>query len=153
MNIKERLKNILTEKALSITDAAARCDIPYRSLQNYLRGEREPNAEALISIGTHLGINIDWLLTGRGSMYLSEQAKREEVLTEPLEFSHSDLKLLELLNQLEPAVRKDLLRSAREKQRLVTLEKRLEDLAQELESLKNSTQSVPIKNNNIGKML
>lgn len=86
-------------------------------------------------------------------MYLSEQAKREEVLTEPLEFSHSDLKLLELLNQLEPAVRKDLLRSAREKQRLVTLEKRLEDLAQELESLKNSTQSVPIKNNNIGKML
>lgn len=86
-------------------------------------------------------------------MYLSEQAKRAEVLTEPLEFSHADLKLLELLNQLEPAVRKDLLRSAKEKQRIAILEKRLEDLAQELESLKNSTQSVPIKNKNMGKML
>ncbi|MDK9603487.1 helix-turn-helix domain-containing protein [Lelliottia wanjuensis] len=138
MNIKERLKKILAEKALSITDAAARCDIPYRSLQNYLRGEREPNAEALISIGTRLGINIDWLLTGRGTMSLSENAKRADVLTEQLKLSPLDVKLLELLNQLEPAVRKDLLRSAREKQRLATLEKRLEDLALELESLKKS---------------
>ncbi|EFH3410623.1 helix-turn-helix domain-containing protein [Escherichia coli] len=135
MNIKERLKKILADKALSITDAAAQCDIPYRSLQNYLRGEREPNAEALISIGTHLGINIDWLLTGRGGMHLSEHA---DVLTEQPEYSHADLKLLEFLNQLEPDIRKDLLRSAEEKQRVAALEKRLEELALELESLKRS---------------
>ncbi|ECA8970984.1 XRE family transcriptional regulator [Salmonella enterica subsp. enterica serovar Omuna] len=135
MNIKERLKKILADKALSITDAAAQCDIPYRSLQNYLRGEREPNAEALISIGTHLGINIDWLLTGRGMMYLTEHT---DVVTEQPEYSHSDLKLLELLNQLEPDVRKDLLRSAEEKQRVAALEKKVEELSLQLEEVKRS---------------
>ncbi len=41
--------------------------IPYRSMQNYLRGEREPNTEALTQIRTRLSISIDWLLTGYGS--------------------------------------------------------------------------------------
>lgn len=38
-------------------------------------------------------------------------------------FSRSDLTLLELMNQLDPEVRKDLMRSAEEKQRMIELEK------------------------------
>lgn len=68
-------------------------------------------------------------------MYLTEHT---DVMTEQPEYSHSDLKLLELLNQLEPDVRKDLLRSAEEKQRVAALEKKVEELSLQLEEVKRS---------------
>lgn len=68
-------------------------------------------------------------------MYLSEHT---DILTEQPEYSHSDLKLLELLNQLEPDVRKDLLRSAAEKQRVAALEKKVEELSLQLAEVKRS---------------
>lgn len=68
-------------------------------------------------------------------MYLTEHT---DVVTEQPEYSHSDLKLLELLNQLEPDVRKDLLRSAEEKQRVAALEKKVEELSLQLEEVKRS---------------
>lgn len=42
--------------------------MPYRTLQNYLRGEREPNNEGL---GKLRNMNIDpaWILTGQGEMF------------------------------------------------------------------------------------
>ena len=43
--------------------------IPYRSIQNYLRNEREPNVEALIKLKEAMNIDINWLLTGEGKMY------------------------------------------------------------------------------------
>ncbi len=49
------------------------CSIPYRSLQNYVLGTRAIGADALIKINTHMGINTNWLLTGKGSMFLNEK--------------------------------------------------------------------------------
>ncbi len=70
MSIKERLREAMDAKGLTIKALSDLSKIPYRSLQNYLRGEREPNAEALVALSTHLNISIDWLLTGkRGSCW------------------------------------------------------------------------------------
>ena len=66
MSIKERLREAMDAKSLTIKALSDLSKIPYRSLQNYLRGEREPNAEALVALSTHLNISIDWLLTGKG---------------------------------------------------------------------------------------
>lgn len=52
--------------------------------------------------------------------------------------SRSDLTLLELLNQLDPDVRRDLLRGAEEKQRLIDMEKKLQELSDELERVKKT---------------
>ena len=135
MSIKERLREAMDAKGLTIKALSDLSKIPYRSLQNYLRGEREPNAEALIALGTHLGISIDWLLTGKGEVVGAEKippANQEQ------HFNQSDLKLLELLNQLEPEVRKELLRGAEEKQRMIDMEKQLKELSAAFERLKNT---------------
>lgn len=53
-------------------------------------------------------------------------------------FSRSDLTLLELLNQLDPDVRRDLLRGAEEKQRMIDMEKKLQELSAELDRVKKT---------------
>lgn len=52
---------------LSLREAAEKCDIPYRSLQNYASGKQYPGAEALIKLHTSLKIDLNWLLTGKES--------------------------------------------------------------------------------------
>ena len=86
-----------------------------------------------INIAEEKGISLDWLLTGKGE-------DRSEVLTiEPAtqNFSPADLKMLELLNQLDPEVRRDLMRGAEEKQRVIEMEKQLKELSATIERLKN----------------
>ncbi|BAO32296.1 TPA: helix-turn-helix transcriptional regulator [Serratia marcescens] len=131
MSIKERLRQVIDVKGLTIKELSELCAIPYRSLQNYLRGEREPNADALVTLRTHLGISIDWLLTGNGSMFLDEK-KIDVQQASNSSFSHSDLTLLELLNQLDPDVRRDLMRGAEDKQRMIEMEKKIEELSSKI---------------------
>ncbi|EHZ8212011.1 helix-turn-helix transcriptional regulator [Escherichia coli] len=135
MSIKERLREAMDAKGLTIKALSDLSKIPYRSLQNYLRGEREPNAEALVALSTHLNISIDWLLTGKGEAVGGEKA---QPANQEQHFNQSDLKLLELLNQLEPEVRKELLRGAEEKQRMIDMEKQLKELSAAFERLKNT---------------
>ncbi|MGK3503218.1 hypothetical protein [Escherichia coli] len=45
--------------------------------------------------------------------------------------------MLELLNQLDPEVRRDLMRGAEEKQRVIEMEKQLKELSATIERLKN----------------
>ena len=45
MSINERLKLVCQEKELNIKRLAEITGIPYRTVQNYLNGDREPNAE------------------------------------------------------------------------------------------------------------
>lgn len=135
MSIKERLREAMDGNGLTIKALSDLSKIPYRSLQNYLRGEREPNAEALVALSTHLNISIDWLLTGKGEAVGVEKAQQAN---QEQHFNQSDLKLLELLNQLEPEVRKELLRGAEEKQRMIDMEKQLKELSAAFDRLKNT---------------
>ncbi|RDE71933.1 XRE family transcriptional regulator [Haemophilus sputorum] len=68
MSISERLKQIIESKKLNIKEFSELSGIPYRSVQNYLRNEREPNVEALMKLHTQLGINLNWLVSGNGEM-------------------------------------------------------------------------------------
>lgn len=84
-----------------------------------------------INIAEERGISLDWLLTGKGE----EDVLNVEPATEI--FSQADLKMLELLNQLDPEVRRDLMRGAEEKQRVIEMEKQLKELSATIERLKN----------------
>ncbi|WP_048822612.1 helix-turn-helix domain-containing protein [Morganella morganii] len=135
MSIKERLREAIDAKNLTIKALSDLSKIPYRSLQNYLRGEREPNADALITLSAQLGISIDWLLTGKGE---ATGIEKVQLTNQEQHFNQSDLKILELLNQLEPEVRKELLRGAEEKQRMIDMEKQLQELSAAFNKLKNT---------------
>lgn len=69
MSISERLKQVVEAKSLNIKEFSEISTIPYRSIQNYLRNEREPNVEALIKLKDTMNIDINWLLTGEGKMF------------------------------------------------------------------------------------
>ncbi|HAT3696878.1 TPA: bacteriophage CI repressor [Citrobacter koseri] len=84
-----------------------------------------------INIAEERGISLDWLLTGKGE----EEVSKVEPATHS--FSQADLKMLELLNQLDPEVRRDLMRGAEEKQRVIEMEKQIQELSAQLNNLKN----------------
>ena len=69
MHISDRLKAVLADQGLNIKTFAERSDLPYRTAQSYLNGERLPNAEGFFKLATHLCIDITWLITGTGTMY------------------------------------------------------------------------------------
>ncbi|CAK0750592.1 hypothetical protein WCLP8_2120003 [uncultured Gammaproteobacteria bacterium] len=64
--IGDRLRQIADEYGIHLTSLAALVDIPYRTMQNYARNEREPTAGSLIKIHDKGMVNINWLLTGEG---------------------------------------------------------------------------------------
>lgn len=84
-----------------------------------------------INIAEDRGVSLDWLLTGKGE----EEVSKVESATQS--FSQADLKMLELLNQLDPEVRRDLMRGAEEKQRVIEMEKQIQELSAQLKNLKN----------------
>lgn len=82
MCIDERLRAVLEEQGLSIKAFAQRADLPYRTAQSYLNGERSPNVEGLIKLATRMCINITWLLTGEGHRYWNEDGAGGEQFVE-----------------------------------------------------------------------
>ncbi|ECU9383727.1 TPA: helix-turn-helix domain-containing protein [Salmonella enterica subsp. diarizonae serovar 61:l,v:z35] len=136
MSISERLKKVLEAQNLTITDAAARCGMPYRSLQNYLRGEREPKAEALVAIGTQLSISIDWLLTGRGSMSVDLE-KNDHSLTESSNDDTNPLarKWLEMFVNLDEEGQKNILQDISREQQQTELRQQLKRMEETIERL------------------
>ncbi|WGE60017.1 helix-turn-helix domain-containing protein [Actinobacillus equuli] len=85
MSIKERLREVIDLQNMSIKAFSDSMQIPLRTLHNYLSGEREPSAEVLVKIATELNINLNWLLIGKGNMYLINNT----------ELNLEELKLLE----------------------------------------------------------
>lgn len=132
MSISARLRSVIDDRGMSIKEASEVVGIPYRTLQNYLLGEREPNAKAMAAIRTHLGISLDWLLTGEGPMLLggaAESAGAQAV-------NQQEEAILELFRSLGEAGKREIQSAAEEKKRLMDVEQRLNDLTEALADTK-----------------
>lgn len=139
MGIDERLKKVLKNRGLSIKEVSETCGIPYRTLQNYLRGEREPNAKALSTLGTQLGVSLDWLLTGSGSMQRVATLEATQDTKAFAEYiSPRERALLELFKELNDKDQREICRDAEEKKRISDIEAQLKDVQAKLEALKNT---------------
>jgi transcriptional regulator with XRE-family HTH domain len=132
MSIAARLRSVIDDRGMSIKEASEVVGIPYRTLQNYLLGEREPNAKAMAAIRTHLGISLDWLLTGEGSMCLGVSAASSEAQTK----NQQEEAILELFRSLGEAGKREIQSAAEEKKRLMDVEQRLKDLTEALADTK-----------------
>lgn len=132
MSIATRLRSVIDDRGMSIKEASEVVGIPYRTLQNYLLGEREPNAKAMAAIRTHLGISLDWLLTGEGSMFLGVSGGASETQTA----NQQEEAILELFRSLGEAGKREIQSAAEEKKRLMDVEQRLKDLTEALADTK-----------------
>ena len=73
MSIGQRLRQAIQNNCLTLKDFSEKSQIPYRTLQQYLNDSRVPGGASLIKLNASLGISTDWLLTGKDSMFKSEQ--------------------------------------------------------------------------------
>ena len=128
METSERLREAIQAKGLKIKDAAETCGIPYRSLQNYTLGLREPNADALRTISSRLGVSSDWLLTGEGTMFRGVSADGGGVTPA----NQQEETILELFRSLGEAGKREIQGVAEEKKRLLDVERKLKELTEAL---------------------
>jgi putative uncharacterized protein (fragment) len=85
MCISERLRQVCEVKNWKITDFAEQSGIAYRTMQGYIGGEREPNAEGMSGIAK-AGVNLNWLVSGEGEMF--------QTLTQKSTMSEQEEKLI-----------------------------------------------------------
>lgn len=73
MQIANRLKVIKEELKKSTAELSELLDIPARTIGSYERGENPPNSKFLIALTKNLHINVNWFLTGEGSMFITNE--------------------------------------------------------------------------------
>lgn len=95
MSTSERLKQVMEVKGFNLKTFSEQADIPYRTLQNYILTNREPSAESLAKLHSQLGINLNWLMSGKGEMF--GEIKSENI-TDELDLL-SDFKNTSLIGQ------------------------------------------------------
>lgn len=81
MRISERLKLVCENKNWKIKDFAELTGLPYRTMQGYIGGEREPNAEGMTAIAK-VGVNLNWLVSGEGNMFNGTEQRTNLSLVE-----------------------------------------------------------------------
>lgn len=112
MSINVRLRKILDYKNMNIKDFSSCTNLAYRTAQNYLSGDRKPDADGLSKISTHLGINLNWLLTGVGSPFIGEAAEKPSE-TLPSGLGAEEQELLALFRQASELGRAVIMSAAR----------------------------------------
>lgn len=77
MTIGKRLKEL--KIALKVTSAtlAEKLEIPVRTIGSYERDEAQPGVKFLNALIEHYRVNINWLITGKGMMFMSTKAETD----------------------------------------------------------------------------
>lgn len=74
MKISDRLRLVREHFSLTQPEAATKFGIPLGTYKQYEKGPSEPGSGALRGLSEG-GVNINWLLTSKGEMLLSDHAK------------------------------------------------------------------------------
>lgn len=81
MGISDRLRQVVEHSGKNAKAFAESVGVPYSTLHNYLKYDRDPAASVVGQIITQTGIDANWLLTGEGAM----QRTQTDVCNIPLD--------------------------------------------------------------------
>jgi transcriptional regulator with XRE-family HTH domain len=118
--IQVALRLKVARKALEITQKkfGELLDLPQNTVKNLETGVTKITVELAISIEKIHGINLRWLLTGEGEMFL--KGVDDEAEPDP-----ASAEVSRLMEGLDEEGRQSVLQSARDADRIVRLEKKL----------------------------
>ena len=72
MGIGKRIKELRAELHLTASEIAEKLDIPVRTIGSYEREEAQPGSKFFNALIEKYNVNINWLLTGKGNMFISK---------------------------------------------------------------------------------
>ena len=75
MSIGKRVKELKLVLKVTSAEMAKKLNIPTRTIGSYERDEAQPGPKFLNALITEYGVNINWLLTGVGEMFISKKTK------------------------------------------------------------------------------
>ncbi len=114
MSIGERLKIIRSNLNLTVKDLAEILDIPTRTIGAWERGENPPNEKFLTQLIIKFNININWLLVGKGEIFITKHDDIIENLINKCNISKDDARhIIELIEN--SSTREFLLRFSKAK--------------------------------------
>lgn len=94
--IEQRLKEIRNSVGLSQKDFGAIMGIAQTSYANYENGRSSIPASLLEALSLKLNLNLNWLITGEGSMYIDKDETAEDALrSKNYHLTHTDVSFLE----------------------------------------------------------
>ena len=73
-SFQERLKRIRTEKGFTLEELSATLGVPFRTIYSYEKAERVPTVKYLERLYECLQVNLNWLISGKGTIFLQEGA-------------------------------------------------------------------------------
>lgn len=102
MTIGKRLKEFRALKHLTILEMSKELNIPVRTAGSYERGEVLPSSKFYSLMIERYNLNINWLISGRGTMFINQDIKKDNdsilQLQEKIKLSNDDMnKLIEML--------------------------------------------------------
>lgn len=99
MTLPQRLKEIRSEKSITVEQLALIIGIPGRTISSYERGEHVPPASYLALLNEHLQVNLNYLLSGKGSLFLSSNKalRYEHLIRDEFNLSERDILLVKTM--------------------------------------------------------
>ena len=85
MYLGKRIKDAREFLKIGQKEFAEKIGIIYQTLSKYERNEIKPTTEILTKLAEIHGININWLLTGNGDMFIREEKKSNTKADEIIE--------------------------------------------------------------------
>ena len=98
----ERLRKLRNALGLTQEQFAKELGISFATVNRYEKGKRSPDAEFFQVLVDRYKVNLNWLFTGEGPMFLATSVE------------HSDSELFKVLSALSPERQRELMNVLRE---------------------------------------
>ncbi|MBF0451054.1 MAG: helix-turn-helix transcriptional regulator [Candidatus Magnetomorum sp.] len=105
--IKKRIKQLRKLLNLTQSDLAKLLSIPSTAISKYETGQINPSYENLTKIGNMLNVNLNWLLVGKGEIFIHQQS-----------LSKKYLDIIDILKTLDVTFQEDIFKYIEERKKL-----------------------------------
>ena len=110
MTVGKRIKRLKNKLNITSSALADKLSIPVRTIGSYERDEVPPSEKFLNALITNFHVNINWLLTGSGEMFINVKDENDLIYMNKLQdkFSLSDDEVVGLLDVLECSASREM---------------------------------------------
>lgn len=108
--MNERLKALRKKLGLTQQEFADRLKIKRGAIANYEIGRNVPIDAVLSLISREFGVNLEWLRTGEGEMFIASPSSVLDALAREFDLRQKDYVLIEKLVKMSPAERDGIFR-------------------------------------------